>query len=294
MPVPTMDTIVSRYLSDGYAIVEGLVTTEEVATINRALIDIARGVYPCRGFEPAAAQASDEEALASITTVHHPHFTIALLMDMVRHPKIVSILSHILGAHLPLGWWDGGVKCMQSMLFCKPPGALGQAWHQDEAFIPTRDRSLCGAWIALDDATVDNGCLWAVPGGHKDGILYPTRLHHPSEEWEQSQEMVGHDASSAIPLEAKQGSVVFFNGYLPHMSYKNRTSRYRRVFVSHYMTMQSLLPWYVEPKDLEGWRTASADQRAVVPVAGTDPYAARGYRIPENAMHLRGANAATR
>lgn len=48
---------------------------------------------------------------------------------------------------------------MQTMLFVKPPGFPGQAWHQDENFIPTRDRSLCGGWIALDDATIENGCL---------------------------------------------------------------------------------------------------------------------------------------
>jgi hypothetical protein len=46
-------------------------------------------------------------------------------------------------------------------------GKPGQAWHQDETFIPTPDASLCGVWIALDDATVDNGCLWVQPGSHR-------------------------------------------------------------------------------------------------------------------------------
>jgi len=288
-----MDNIVSRYLQDGYVIVPGLIGHDEIAVINRALVDIARGVYPCRGVEPAAAAATDDEALGRITAVHHPRFTIAPLMETVLHGRIVNILSHIVGAHLPAGWWGGGIKCMQSMLFCKPAGALGQAWHQDEAFIPTRDRSLCAAWIALDDATVENGCLWAVPGAHRAGIIYPVRLHTPTEEWEQSQEMSGHDVSGAVALEAQRGSVVFFNGYLPHMSYRNRTSSYRRAFVSHYMTMQSLLPWYVDTKELEGWRAASADQRAVTPVTGLDPYAARGYRVPEDAMYLRGAKPVT-
>lgn len=293
MPVPMMDTIVSRYLADGYVVVEDLIASDEIAAINRVLIDIARGAYPCRGFEPAAAEASDEEALARVTTVHQPHFTIAPLMQIVRHPRIVDVLARMIGAHLPPGWWDGGVKCMQSMLFCKPPGALGQAWHQDEAFIPTRDRSLCGAWIALDDATVDNGCLWVLPGAHKPGVIYPTRQHTRPEEWDHTQEMFGQDVSRATALEARRGSVVFFNGYLPHMSHRNGASRHRRAFVSHYMTLQSLLPWKVDTKELEGWRVASADQRAVVPVAGVDPYAAKGYRIPEDAMHLRGVVATT-
>ena len=59
------------------------------------------------------------------------------------------------------------VKAMQSMLFIKAEGKPGQAWHQDEYYIPTRDRSLTAAWIALDDATVENGCLWVLPGSHR-------------------------------------------------------------------------------------------------------------------------------
>ena len=56
------------------------------------------------------------------------------------------------------------IKSMQSMLFIKPAGKPGQAWHQDEYYIPTRDASLTGVWIALDDATIENGCLWVRPG----------------------------------------------------------------------------------------------------------------------------------
>ncbi len=288
----SIGAIAERYLSDGYAVVEGLVMREEIAAINAIMIDIARGAYPCGGLDPAGSQANEDEALARVTTVHHPHYVVPALMETVRHPNIVQILATIIGAHLPPEWWDGGVKCMQSMMFCKPPGALGQAWHQDEAFIPTRDRSLCGAWIALDDATVDNGCLWTLPGRHRPGVLYPTHPHDRPEEWDHTEALVGLDLSGAVPIEAERGSVVFFNGYLPHMSKRNRTGSYRRAFVSHYMTMQSLLPWYVDPKELEGWRVASADQRAVVPVTGIDPHAAKGYRIPEHGMYLRGANAA--
>ena len=64
------------------------------------------------------------------------------------------------------------VKMMQSMLFIKSSGKPGQAWHQDEAHIPTRDRTLTAVWIALDDATVANGCLWVIPGSHRAGVLH--------------------------------------------------------------------------------------------------------------------------
>jgi ectoine hydroxylase-related dioxygenase (phytanoyl-CoA dioxygenase family) len=47
--------------------------------------------------------------------------------------------------------------------------------HQDEYYIPTRDRSLCASWIALDDATIDNGCLWVIPGSHRQGVIWPMK-----------------------------------------------------------------------------------------------------------------------
>ena len=59
------------------------------------------------------------------------------------------------------------------MLFIKSEGKPGQAWHQDEFFIPTRDRSLTAVWIALDDATVENGCLWVLPGSHRPRHYLP-------------------------------------------------------------------------------------------------------------------------
>ena len=178
-------------------------------------------------------------------------------------------ISQITAAHLP--HWDGSVKCMQSMLFVKPPGFQGQAWHQDEIYIPTRDRSLIGGWIAIDDATIDNGCLWVVPGSHRDGYLYPQKPHDNPDEFDFAPESYGFDESQEVPVEVKAGSVVFFNGYLLHRSKKNNSDIYRRVLVNHYMNAWSLLPWGKE----EDKSVAASDIRRIVPVAGIDPYAWR-------------------
>ena len=88
--------------------------------------------------------------------IHQPHYISPVMLRYVKHPAICGALSQITAAHLP--FWDGSVKCMQSMLFVKPPGFQGQAWHQDEIYIPTRDRSLIGAWIAIR-GTIDPPAL---------------------------------------------------------------------------------------------------------------------------------------
>jgi len=81
--------------------------------------------------------------------------------------------------------------------------------------------------------------------------------------------------------------VVFFNGYLLHRSRKNRSSVYRRVLVNHYCNAWSLLPWQVH----QGESPASADRRNVVPVAGIDPYAWKGYDTPPQNVWLRSCKA---
>lgn len=176
---------------------------------------------------------------------------------------------------------------MQSMLFVKPPGFQGQAWHQDEIYIPTRDRSLIGAWIALDDASIENGSLWVIPGSHKTGYLHPQRDHNRTDEFDFGQESYGFDDSSEIPVEVKTGAVVFFNGYLLHRSQKNRSGIYRRVLVNHYMNSWSLLPWSIR----QGESPANADRRCIVPVAGKDPYAWKGIEKPPQSVGIRGCKA---
>jgi hypothetical protein len=173
---------------------------------------------------------------------------------------------------------------MQSMLFVKPPGFQGQAWHQDEIYIPTRDRSLIGAWIAIDNATIDNGCLYVIPGSHRTGYLYPQKPHDKPDQWDFAPCSQGFDESKQVPVEVKAGTVVFFNGYLLHASYPNRTKdHYRRVLVNHYMNAWSFLPWH----PVSGVSMAQTDIRNVIPVAGVDPYAWKGYEEGGKDVWLR-------
>jgi ectoine hydroxylase-related dioxygenase (phytanoyl-CoA dioxygenase family) len=160
------------------------------------------------------------------------------------------------------------------MLFIKASGKPGQAWHQDEDYIPTRDRSLIGAWIALDDATIENGCLWIIPGSHKPGVLWKQEWH-ADRRFDCALEAKNFPYTEAdeAPVEVKKGSVVFFNGYTLHRSLPNRAQAgFRRALVNHYMSAQSLLPW----RHREKTSMAMQDYRDIVMVAGTDPYAYKG------------------
>ena len=106
------------------------------------------------------------DVLRQFLCIHFPHKVSAVMLGLLSHPQAVANLIEVIGPD---------VKAMQSMLFVKSEGKPGQAWHQDEYFIPTRDHSLTAIWIALDDANVTNGCLWVLPGSHRAGVIYPER-----------------------------------------------------------------------------------------------------------------------
>lgn len=257
------DADVNSYHDNGYLVVPGLVNPEGVEVLRRDATRVCRGEYPHEALRPSDPGESDDDVLARYLCIHQPHKISPVLLETgVKHAGMAAVLDRLIGPD---------VKCMQSMLFIKPPGFQGQGWHQDEIYIPTRDRSLTGGWIALDDATEENGCLWVLPGSNK-GILYELRSHENPDEFDGTGESYGFDPSDEIPVEAKTGDVVFFNGYLLHRSFKNRSTTYRRVLVNHYMNAWSLLPW----RSQEGQTAARADFRDIVMVAGSDPYEWKG------------------
>jgi phytanoyl-CoA hydroxylase len=161
------------------------------------------------------------------------------------------------------------------MLFIKSENMPGQAWHQDESHIPTRDRSLTAVWIALDDATVENGCLWVIPGSHRRGVLYPV-ADTTDQRFDNTMHAYGfpHRGEDAVAVEVPAGAAVVFDGHLLHRSLPNTTrGGMRRALVFHYMSAESLLPWFPPTGDET---MALLDHRDVLLVAGEDPYASKG------------------
>jgi ectoine hydroxylase-related dioxygenase (phytanoyl-CoA dioxygenase family) len=267
------DRLASRYRRDGYVILPGVLdealvgaTRSETTAICRGRRGLFDGMPTADGQQNTTADTSDDDVLRQYLCVHFPHKLSALMEGLARHRDVVSVLTTLIGPN---------VKMMQSMLFIKSEGRPGQAWHQDEAHIPTRDRSLTAVWIALDDATVENGCLWVIPGSHRAGVLFPTRTQE-DRRFDCTDEAYdfGYAETDAVPVEVPAGAAVVFNGYLLHRSLPN-TGRHgmRRALVNHYMSAESLLPWFPPTADVP---MALADHRDILLVAGRDPYAWAG------------------
>lgn len=253
---------------NGYIVLDRVLCNGEVEALNAETARIGRNEDgKIGGIGAAPAELSDEEVLKQILCIHFPHKLSQEMRDALSYPVVLEALTKLIGPD---------VKCMQSMLFIKAAGKPGQAWHQDEDYIPTRDRSLLGAWIALDDATVENGCLWVIPGSHRSGILWKQEWHG-DKRFDCAHEARGFPYTEAdeVPVEVRKGSIVLFNGYLLHRSLPNQAKTgFRRALVNHYMSATSLLPWRYFEKTPMGL----LDFRDIVMVAGNDPYAWKGIK----------------
>ena len=258
--------IASTYDRHGYLVVPDVLGADLLAAARAEATAICRGERGAiEGASPTRAGDDDATVLARHLCVHFPHKVSPLMRDIARLPAVIDVLTEAIGPN---------VKLMQSMLFIKAAGKPGQAWRQDEAHIPTRDRSLTAVWIALDDATVDNGCIWIIPASHRSGVLYPVGNTIDARfDGTPSARGFPHRDGDAVAVELPAGSAVAFDGYLLHRSLPNTTSGMRRALVNHYMSAESLLPWS-PPRDDE--TMATVDHRDILLVAGEDPHAAAG------------------
>ncbi|MBO9732410.1 MAG: phytanoyl-CoA dioxygenase family protein [Chitinophaga sp.] len=250
------------YTAYGFLVADALLSVEEINALRKETIAIFRGERGhVEGLVAINKDESAEDILKKYVAIHFPHKISTVIRDSLFHERITGILSNIVSPNL---------KCMQSMLFVKGPGKAGQSWHQDEYYIPTRDRSLIGAWIAIDDATVENGCLWIIPG--RPGFIMPRVKNDNNEYADVDTVDVTAYSDQMIPVEVRSGAVVFFNGYTLHSSRRNKTTDcFRTALVNHYMSAESMLPW-----DQDGKLPPTEDLRDIILVAGEDPYAWKG------------------
>jgi phytanoyl-CoA hydroxylase len=123
---------------------------------------------------------------------------------------------------------------LQSMYIFKQPKIGGEvACHQDSTFLYTDPPDIVGLWFALEDATLENGCLWAIPGGHKLGLRSRWVRHLTGEMDFEVFDSIPGAQEKLVPLEVEKGSLVVLNGLLPHKSLANRSNKSRHAYTLH-------------------------------------------------------------
>jgi len=143
---------------------------------------------------------------------------------------------------------------LQSMLIFKQPAIGGEViWHQDGSFLYTVPQTVIGFWFALEDATLENGCLWVLPGQHKNGLRSRFRRINGQLQTETLPEAPSFDENDGTPLEVSAGTLVVLHGALPHYSEANRSSKSRYAYTLHAISGVAEYPednWLQRGRDL--------------------------------------------
>ena len=143
---------------------------------------------------------------------------------------------------------------LQGMYIFKQPNIGGEVTcHQDSTFLYTEPQQIAGLWFALEDATIENGCLWAIPEGHRLGLKSRWLRNAEGGMSFDVYDDTPWPEEKLIPLEVSKGSVIILNGLLPHKSFANRSPRSRQAYTLHVISSDCRYPetnWLQRSPDL--------------------------------------------
>ena len=202
-----------QWLERGYLVGGPFLEDSELDAIGAAFlttIDHLRREQRLENVKSDAA-ADDSKQVFQIRTAHLAH---PLFDKLIHDPRLLDAIESLIGPNLRLVHFQG---------LYKPPYTGGNvAWHQDDYYFGLTRDAVASCWLALDDATVDNGCMWVVPRAHRH--MYD---HHKN--WDPNDKkgffFSINDPSfldfSTQPIEIKRGQCLFHHGLMPHRSLRN-------------------------------------------------------------------------
>ena len=175
-----------------------------------------------------------EKARAVNKIGHAMHDLDPVFERFSRTPELASLVAS-LGYRRPL--------LVQSMYIFKQPRIGGEVTcHQDATFLYTEPLTVTGLWFALEDATLENGCLWALAGGHRAGLKSRFLRAEGGGTRFETYDETPWPTGGLVPLEVKKGALVLLHGLLPHLSRANRSPRSRHAYTLHVIEADARYP----------------------------------------------------
>lgn len=158
---------------------------------------------------------------------HAMHDRVPEFTRFCRLPIFADTL-HDLGFQSPELW--------QTMYIFKQPKIGGEVrWHQDGSYLISETPGVIGCWIAIENATKENGCLWVQPGGHRSPLreIYEVTDSEPTGKLRDLDSTPWPNESQALAVEVPAGSIVLFSDHMPHYSSQNFSDDSRQAFTMH-------------------------------------------------------------
>ena len=242
-----------NYDRDGFAVARGLFSPEEVEEIKATFEKIRSEIREIskehtdvpRGHDDGIRDTNDP--LFHYPRIVHPHRFNATARRYMLHPGVLACVRALFNEE-PVG--------TQTMYYFKPPGARGQAMHQDNLYLLVNPGTCLAAWTAMDRTDHDNGGMICVPKSHTGNILCQ----------ENGDDVVLNESFSkmhtkipkglkAVDVPMEPGDTLFFGGSTIHGSGPNRTKdRFRRSFIGHYASgsLEKISKFYLPLVKLDG------------------------------------------
>lgn len=206
------DAELAEYRETGWMAYGPILTDQEVSELSDYVTHLAGNLAP--GKRPEAMDMA--------------HVGDPYLLGVCANPRILDVVEQLVGPDIVL---------FASHLICKRTGD-GQAvpWHQDATFWPLEPMEVVTLWLAVDESTVENGCMRVVPGTHKQGPIDHQRVADLTANV-LDQEVAGVDEQirRAVDIELRPGECSFHEPYLLHGSNPNNSSKRRCGYTMRFM-----------------------------------------------------------
>ncbi len=232
------ETQVKQFGEDGFLVIEDLLSAPEVEELRQHTEQIAAGrlPFPQESLEWEPGTEPQDRGMMTLRKINSCAQHDQFFVEHASKPAVLDIIESLLGSD---------IKLFGDQAFIKPPGGSEKTYHQDSAYFAIEPKAIITCWVAMDDVTQENGCLWVIPGSHTGGIV------DHSQEW-----MVGDRKDMMVPDEKldrerevaitlKAGSCSFHHSVLLHRSGPNLTEQHRRGLATHYMSSRS--QWVGDP-----------------------------------------------
>jgi ectoine hydroxylase-related dioxygenase (phytanoyl-CoA dioxygenase family) len=230
---------------DGYAVARGLFSPAEIEEIKIEFETInlkQREKAHDDGIHDA------EDPLFHYPRIVHPHRFNPVARRYLLHGGVQECLRTLL---------DDEPVATQTMYYFKPPGARGQAMHQDNLYLLVDPGTCIAAWTAVDRVDRENGCMMVVPGSHRGNILCQEDggAEVARESFTGPRLTRIPQGLKAVEVPMEPGDTLFFGGSVIHGSGPNRSeNRFRRSFIGHYAagSLEKISQFYLPLVRMDG------------------------------------------
>ncbi|MBW3624108.1 MAG: phytanoyl-CoA dioxygenase family protein [Armatimonadetes bacterium] len=216
--IPTItDEQYRKFHEQGFFVLENVFSTEEMGELTRQI-----EAYQ-RRHEEALREKGGTEGISragEISFTSHLAEKDEALREFCLRPEFVAIATRLLGPDVDLYW--------NQAVFKGPEGEKEFPWHQDDGYTPVEPSPYLTLWLALNDATPENGCISVLPGSHKNGRV----PHRPSPIGLICHDMDDPDQGVQVPVKA--GSIAVFQSLMFHKSEVNRSKGTRKAYIIQY------------------------------------------------------------